>query len=1033
MSMMIPLFKVDEARREVIGRATQEVIDKSGEILDYESSKENFRKWSEEIYKLSGGKSYGNLRSMHGNIAAGKLIKIEFNDDEKAIDVVAKITDDNEWKKVVEGVYTGFSIGGGYEKRWQDPENPGITRYTAKPTELSLVDNPCIPTARFYDLIKADGSIERREIKTLKHEPEIKPLTEEDAAGDAAKPDSGQPLGTTPRNENELRKQPLMFDDLVKANWDESKVNRDEKGRFAPKGPTAKDAVVAGLGAVAGAVAARRSPAVRSAARRIGDAVAGFQSGFAAGTRGRRGLVSGIGQGVKSARRRAAAGRRYDAELAARSRKGPGYSMGPGGEAKAMREIRDRMGVRSAAISGAVAAGGIHNVTRREQRVQQQDDGNKARKAALFNELMKWDESKVVRDKNGRFAPKSGGSDSFNQGEIIGGIIGSTLGTEAGNAWGHKQGFEVARRARGLAGTAGGLVGVATGREVQRLIEREKDKRKIKKALSFEDLYKNSDIVHVSSYTRRGPDGQTVEVRAHTRGGGSGAATAAGVAGGALAVGAAVMAIRKGKAKAVRRAALLATRKARREVTIKELESHIGALEKSLRRTKKGSKRNAEIKAEIAKTKSRISRLKEMVAADTKALEQKQFVDKAIEWIEKTAASKKESVQAALGRVVNGIKRDIRTANIRNLRRKAQIVIGLATIGGVVGDLFVGNQKLSIHREIRPDGSTYVDAHLTNVKTGDRSFIFSYDSAEGLKLAPMGAIASAYVGLAEDERTRNEGRGVYGSRTQYGGRTVAGAGSNVTSPDSPFHPSRNNRDNPDGIRINNPFFDEKRFYNFAETRQRLNRIYGDIAHGAEPIKRKAYEERYRLEASIPSRDWTDEAKSRALTISRFGTASIGSDRVRGEINGILARAEREPSTLLNDSRWQADQAFIRYAPYIPRRERDEYESMLMSARRAALQARRSEGAERAPAHYGSKSAEDARRAVSEELGEDIFDYDDFGKSATSKPLSFNKVYQDLSDPDRPLKKVVSLAKAIPPFPGESRQAYVDRILLNAGI
>src|SRR5262249_53210504 len=82
-----------------------------------------------------------------------------FNDAGKQIEICAKVVDDAEWAKVVEGVYTGFSQGGAYERRWTDAE--GRTRYTAAPNEISLVDLPCLPQATF-EMIKADGTSERR-------------------------------------------------------------------------------------------------------------------------------------------------------------------------------------------------------------------------------------------------------------------------------------------------------------------------------------------------------------------------------------------------------------------------------------------------------------------------------------------------------------------------------------------------------------------------------------------------------------------------------------------------------------------------------------------------------------------------------------------------------------------------------------------------------------------------------------------------------------------------------------------------------
>lgn len=173
LALFVPLRKVDAKQRIIYGTAVVEVADRVDEIFDYASSKPEFEKWSNDVSKSSGGKSLGNVRSMHGKIAAGKLTDIGFDDERKAIDIVAKIVDDDEWKKVEEGVYTGFSIGGRYLKRWTDGD---LKRYTAQPSEISLVDLPCVPTATF-SLIKIDGSEELRKFQ-------IKAA--EDAKADAA-------------------------------------------------------------------------------------------------------------------------------------------------------------------------------------------------------------------------------------------------------------------------------------------------------------------------------------------------------------------------------------------------------------------------------------------------------------------------------------------------------------------------------------------------------------------------------------------------------------------------------------------------------------------------------------------------------------------------------------------------------------------------------------------------------------------------------------------------------------------------------
>lgn len=161
MSLFIPITKVDVAQRLVYGTISEEVPDKAGEILDYVSARPAFEEWSQQFHVASGGKSLGNVRAMHGAVAAGKLTDIHYDDANKRIEGVAKIVDDDEWQKVQEGVYTGFSIGGGYAKRWPDAQNPMLMRYTPVLSEVSLVDNPAVPTATFQ-VIKEDGSMEMR-------------------------------------------------------------------------------------------------------------------------------------------------------------------------------------------------------------------------------------------------------------------------------------------------------------------------------------------------------------------------------------------------------------------------------------------------------------------------------------------------------------------------------------------------------------------------------------------------------------------------------------------------------------------------------------------------------------------------------------------------------------------------------------------------------------------------------------------------------------------------------------------------------
>ena len=74
----------------------QKKLKRAGEVFDYASSKPNIEAWSAEMAKASDGKSLGNIRGQHSNIAAGKLVELTFDDDLKKVGFVAKMVDDNE-------------------------------------------------------------------------------------------------------------------------------------------------------------------------------------------------------------------------------------------------------------------------------------------------------------------------------------------------------------------------------------------------------------------------------------------------------------------------------------------------------------------------------------------------------------------------------------------------------------------------------------------------------------------------------------------------------------------------------------------------------------------------------------------------------------------------------------------------------------------------------------------------------------------------------------------------------------------------
>lgn len=155
----VPFAKVDEAKREVSGIVTAEVPDKEGETCDYFGSKPYFQSWSSEFEKATNGKSCGNLRLMHTLTVVGKGLAIDFRDDVREIHMTFKVTDDKAWSDVQEGVLTGFSQGGKYVK---SPDANG--RYTASPSEVSLVDNPCLGVCHFA-YVRSDGAVEMRKVR----------------------------------------------------------------------------------------------------------------------------------------------------------------------------------------------------------------------------------------------------------------------------------------------------------------------------------------------------------------------------------------------------------------------------------------------------------------------------------------------------------------------------------------------------------------------------------------------------------------------------------------------------------------------------------------------------------------------------------------------------------------------------------------------------------------------------------------------------------------------------------------------------
>ena len=159
LRISMPFSKVDEERRIVSGFATLDNVDKQSDIVMPEASMKAFQKFK------------GNIREMHQPIAIGKMISFKedkyFDPESKKFysgvyvsTYISKGAQD-AWEKVLDGTYTGFSIGGRMNK-WDDAydEKMDVQIRIIKDydlIELSLVDNPANQFANILSVQKVDG------------------------------------------------------------------------------------------------------------------------------------------------------------------------------------------------------------------------------------------------------------------------------------------------------------------------------------------------------------------------------------------------------------------------------------------------------------------------------------------------------------------------------------------------------------------------------------------------------------------------------------------------------------------------------------------------------------------------------------------------------------------------------------------------------------------------------------------------------------------------------------------------------------
>jgi hypothetical protein len=157
--LSMPFGKVDTEKRIVSGFASLDNVDKQYDIVTTEASMNAFAKFR------------GNIREMHQPSAVGKMISFKeekYFDPEskkfyKGIYVSTYISKGaaDAWEKVLDGTYTGFSIGGRMNK-WDDAYNEELDKSIRiikdyDLVELSLVDSPANQFASIMSVEKVDG------------------------------------------------------------------------------------------------------------------------------------------------------------------------------------------------------------------------------------------------------------------------------------------------------------------------------------------------------------------------------------------------------------------------------------------------------------------------------------------------------------------------------------------------------------------------------------------------------------------------------------------------------------------------------------------------------------------------------------------------------------------------------------------------------------------------------------------------------------------------------------------------------------
>ena len=254
--LSMPIGKVDKERRVVSGFATLDNVDKQGDVVDTAASLTAFKNFR------------GNLREMHQPSAVGKVVSFKedryFDPETKkfysGVYVSAYVSKgaQDAWEKVLDGTYSGFSIGGNI-KKFDDVYNEGMDKAVRmikeyELHELSLVDNPANQFANIFSIEKVngettvDGYLAKTEIENVfwDSENDIVLLSDADSA---VSPSSGKEM----QNIGFVEKTDSENSDVIKFLVDSAKgINTIEINKeVSPMDETTNEAVEVAAEAVA--------------------------------------------------------------------------------------------------------------------------------------------------------------------------------------------------------------------------------------------------------------------------------------------------------------------------------------------------------------------------------------------------------------------------------------------------------------------------------------------------------------------------------------------------------------------------------------------------------------------------------------------------------------------------------------------------------------------------------------------------------------------------------------------------------------